>query len=357
MKTSWPHTARIILFSALLGGAAGILTTALTTNYLADYALQLGQFTEPLRLSEQRPIAFPSSYGEALELVKQDAIPAVVHLIDEPTVPKTLSETNQQVAIMITSDGWMMAFDDLGFTHVLTDGGICEIQKRVHDVMNNVYFYQCTMQSMPVVGFGSGLSIIKGEHLFVVGEQGSLVSGEASSIQWGSTVSVSSDIPSRRIILSVTGGGDIGDMVFDLSGKLVGVVEDRLSNGQLVLLPLEAILPALNHLLEQGEISRPALGLQVINLSHAIVDEALTRGRSSGALLYGPRAVTTGGAAFEAGLLAGDIILSINHQSVTRSTTLDELLLNYKAGDQVTLLIDRLGDEIEVKVTLGEWGN
>jgi len=356
MNTSWPQTIRLILFSALLGGAAGILTTALTTNYLADYALELGQLTEPLRLSEQRPIAFPSSYEEALGRIEQEALPAVVSLTAESATPESLFGTEDQVAVTITSDGWMMALGNEGYTDVFTRSEFCNVTDRVVDAMTGVYFYHCETQSLPVVGFGSGFAVEQGEQLFIVGSQGSVVRGQASLVEWSQDVPASSDIPSRRVILSTNSGAEIGDLVFDLSGKLVGIIEDERADGQLAMLPLEAILPALNRLLESGEITRPALNAQVIHLSTAIVSDELSRGRTHGALLYGSRAAVFGGVVSGAGLESGDIILSVDYQTITATTTLDELLLAYQAGDEVTLVFDRLGDEMEVDVTLGEGG-
>ncbi len=55
----------------------------------------------------------------------------------------------------------------------------------------------------------------------------------------------------------------------------------------------------------------------------------------------------------EAGLQVGDLIREVDGQRVSTVRPLAELLSRYRPGDQVTLTVERDGDELEIEVTLG----
>jgi putative serine protease PepD len=65
------------------------------------------------------------------------------------------------------------------------------------------------------------------------------------------------------------------------------------------------------------------------------------------------RAVTADSAAAGAGLQAGDVIVSIDGKPVTTSTDLTAAVRSHEPGQEVTLGVQRGGDEISVDVTLG----
>ncbi|PIT90651.1 MAG: protease Do, partial [Candidatus Komeilibacteria bacterium CG10_big_fil_rev_8_21_14_0_10_41_13] len=55
-----------------------------------------------------------------------------------------------------------------------------------------------------------------------------------------------------------------------------------------------------------------------------------------------------------AGLKAGDIILKVNNEDVDERNSLTKLVQDYAPGQEVTLTILRSGQQVEVKVSLGE---
>src|SRR5690348_3788919 len=65
-------------------------------------------------------------------------------------------------------------------------------------------------------------------------------------------------------------------------------------------------------------------------------------------------AVTGGGPADQAGLKAGDVIVSVGAQETPDTTALSQALAAASPGDQVTLTVSRDGDQRDVQVTLGE---
>ena len=354
MTTSWSHTIRVIVFSVLLGGASGVLATALTTSYLSDYAIQLSELTEPLRIAEQRPTAFPASYEEAVEQLVSDALPAMAQLGSTTNQPLSLNDPELSPVTVLTSDGWMLTMTSGTLKSVVIKNELCDVVDQVEDSITGVVFIKCDARSLSVAGFGSGYDMEAGYQVFVADSSSSFTPADVLRVSWPSDTAWSSDIPNRRFVLSVGTVPSIGSAVFDLSSKLVGIVEEISDNGEVIVLPLDSFLEAFDSLLENGDVVHATLGVQAIDLSKTIVSSELSREYSTGALLYGTQAVVYRSAAYDAGLLAGDIILSVDRQSVDDGHSLDEYITTHVPGDQVLLQIDRDGSLIDVSVTLGE---
>ncbi len=66
------------------------------------------------------------------------------------------------------------------------------------------------------------------------------------------------------------------------------------------------------------------------------------------------RSVAEGSAAEQAGLQIGDVIIGINDEPITTLEELNDVKNEFKAGDTVTLKIDRGGEEINVELMLEE---
>ena len=64
-------------------------------------------------------------------------------------------------------------------------------------------------------------------------------------------------------------------------------------------------------------------------------------------------AVQSGSPAAQAGLQANDIITKFNNTTITDSSDLQQAVRAQKPGDTVTLTVDRNGNTMTVKVTLG----
>ena len=60
-----------------------------------------------------------------------------------------------------------------------------------------------------------------------------------------------------------------------------------------------------------------------------------------------------GGAAAEAGIREGDVIVEVDDRETVTVAELQEVISQYRPDDQVTLMINRNGEAQEVPVTLG----
>ncbi len=352
MTQSWSNTIRVIIFSILLGGASGVLSTALTTNYLSDYAIELSELTEPLRITEERPTTFPESYLEAIEKLQTDGLSAMALLSESSNDFLSVSDPELVPAVVLTSDGWLLVASEQEFTTGITQAGTCEITEQVFDELTGVSYVKCDARSLSVAGFGSGYNAEPGHQMFISNAFDAFMPADVTEVQWPTEVSLSSDIPQRRVILSAGIAPQIGSAVFDLSGKFMGVVEEVQESGEVVMLPIESFIQGFESLLKDGEITYAQLGVNVIDLSRTSVPVEYGREYTAGALLYGSTAVDEAGAADEAGLTTGDIIISVDRQTIDANHSLDERVSAYASGDEVLLQIDRDGELVDVSVTL-----
>lgn len=149
--------------------------------------------------------------------------------------------------------------------------------------------------------------------------------------------------------------GNSGGPLFDSEGAVIGInssiasVSSSLSDssGSIGLgfaIPVDLVKNVVAQILETGSAVHAVLGVTV---SSATVEvDGATR---IGAQIEG---VTKGGSADSAGLQAGDVVISIDGNSVSSSSSLVGYVRRYNSGDVVLLEVVRDGNLIEVEVTL-----
>ena len=74
---------------------------------------------------------------------------------------------------------------------------------------------------------------------------------------------------------------------------------------------------------------------------------------TQGVLVY---STVAGSPAQQAGIQPGDVLYKVDSTVLESMDQLTEYLSDHKAGDQLTFLVDRSGQSIEAKVTLGDQG-
>jgi S1-C subfamily serine protease len=362
-EPSWKVTARTIVLSVLVGGAAGVFASAMTSDYLSDYALQLGNLTEPLRLAEQRPRSVPQSYQEAVKAVRERSTTAVAQFYDPVQnapangfVPYDTFGVSMLGAVL-TSDGWIV-------TRVLPDSGLTAqkialyaivVGEKAYTVDQVVphpdgvtFFVKVSGQNLPVMAFGSGWEVQAGEQVFVLASRESILPEWVSSVEFdGGRVHLDTDLP-RELVLSGGEGQRPGASVVNAAGELVGIV-----SANAIVQPIDEILPLFHAFLRDEKIAVPKLGVSVLDLAHAVaVPQTESHGLTAGALIV-QNGVLSRSAAAVAGLVAGDVILTVDGDSVNADRTLQEHMIQFTPGDQVTLGIQRGAQKTDVEVTLG----
>ena len=102
-------------------------------------------------------------------------------------------------------------------------------------------------------------------------------------------------------------------------------------------------------LIENGSVVRPALGVQIYEVTDASTAARLGVNATGVYVVE----VTAGGGAEAAGVKAGDRLIAIDDTAVTSNNAVKSYLNDKQVGDTVTLQVEREGKVLTMEVTLG----
>lgn len=147
--------------------------------------------------------------------------------------------------------------------------------------------------------------------------------------------------------------GNSGGALVNLDGNLVGIntaIASRTGTytGYGFAVPSNIVTKVVEDLLKYGNVQRGMLGVTIRTMDSNLAKEKdveFTKGvwveqvgKDSGADL--------------AGIVSGDIIISVNGKETTTSPRLQEIIAGKRPGDKVVLLVNRNGKEKELEATL-----
>jgi len=144
--------------------------------------------------------------------------------------------------------------------------------------------------------------------------------------------------------------GFSGGPLVDSRGNIVAINTAGLVRGVALALPLDLVSSVVDELLARGRIARGYLGIGVhpVRVPSADRDRGAT---GSGLLVH---SMEVDGPAERAGLMVGDILISIEGRSLDTPLRLLEELGGERVGESVVLGVIRGGNSIEITVVVGE---
>ncbi|MBM3512937.1 MAG: DegQ family serine endoprotease [Alphaproteobacteria bacterium] len=253
--------------------------------------------------------------------------------------------------------------------HHVVDGA-SEVAVRLHDEREfeakvigsdegtDVALLQIEAEGLKAMPFGNSDSLKVGDFVVAIGSP------------FGLTQTVTSGIVSAlgRSNLRIEGyedfiqtdaainPGNSGGALMNLKGELVGMNTAIFSGrgggnvGIGFAIPTAMITSVKDQLIEFGEVRRGRIGVEITDLNP---DLAKTLGieKTEGALISRVQKGTPGE---EAGLLAEDVVISLDGKPIKNAADLRNRVSLTQFGTNVKLVIIRDGKEKEVKVTLGK---
>ena len=149
--------------------------------------------------------------------------------------------------------------------------------------------------------------------------------------------------------------GNSGGALVDTSGHLVGVnsaIYSR-SGGSMGIgfaIPVSLAKQVMEQIIRQGSVVRGWVGIEAQDITPQLA-ESFRLSHTRGSLIAG---VLRNSPAEKAGLKPGDILLEINGNRVTDSSTMLNLIANLQPDEKATLKIARDQREINVTVIIGK---
>jgi S1-C subfamily serine protease len=371
----------LIFVVALVGSIAG---SALTYAALLGSG-QLGAPGNNIAVASPTPLPAASvtpgppdgDNSTAITRAAEQVSPAVVTITVEAAVatdPLSLPETGIGSGIIYDSAGWILTnrhvvADATTVTVLLNDGR--EVTGRVYgvDTLTDLAIVKIDATDLHAAPIGDSSQLQPGQTAIVIGSAlgtftNSVTSGVISALGRALVVTDPTSGERRRLRNLVQtdaaiNPGNSGGPLVNAAGEVVGVSTAYAEGAQGIFfaIPINIAKPIMRQAVAGAQLTRPWIGIIYIAIDRAVAaDNSLPI--DYGAWLApdtasGESPIKEGTPAADAGLQPGDIITSINGTRIDASQTLDDILSNYEPGDQLTLAVLRVGQTIQLSVTLG----
>lgn len=286
---------------------------------------------------------------------------------------ETTQETGSGSGVIITSDGYIVTNNHVvegasALKVYLQDGAEYDGTVVGTDSLTDLAIIKIEATALPAATLGNSSGVAVGDGVFAIGNPlGVFTSSVSAGIVSGlnRTITVEDQSMSLMQTDASVNPGNSGGGLFNETGELIGIVNAKSLGvdveGLGFAIPIDDAKNVIVDLIDLGYVSgRPFLGvsLQEINLVES------NSGQSGGYFpFYMPSSYVTrvqvmsvmdGSAASAAGMMANDIIVSVNGKEISGSSGLAAALYEYKIGDVVTITVQRGGENVDLSVTLAE---
>ena len=231
------------------------------------------------------------------------------------------------------------------------------------DPSTDIALIKINVTNLPFVVFGNSDSVKVGEWVLAVGNPFNLTSTVTAGIisAKGRNINIlggGASIESFIQTDAAVNPGNSGGALVNSAGELVGIntaiiTESGNYEGYSFAVPANLVQKVVRDLREFGIVQRAYLGIGIEDLNN---DYALELGLPNAQGVYVNR-ISSNGAADEAGLKVGDVIIGINKSPTKSTPELQEIVGRYRPGDKVELEFWRNGSRQSTQITLKDSGN
>lgn len=345
----------ILLGAVLVYG----LVTFLFSQEKEDQAVVIPAM-DRLEEDPRKPVSPGTSLADIVELV----MPAVVginrHLFVSRFGEQSLQEVESGSGVIISSDGYIVTnqhvIENAGkITVVIPDKGRFEAELIGSDALTDLALLRIEASGLTDIAIGDSDKVRVGETVFAIGNplgyfQQSVTAGIISAVGRQVRVPRSEYVYTFLQTDALVNPGNSGGPLVNLRGEIIGINTAKISltgvEGIGLAIPSNTLKRVIDDLWEHGRVIRPHLGV--------IIDDWIDYSGlepEKGVVIV---EIAPGSAADRAGLVPGDIIVSINGHDVLYLAQLFDRLFSYYPGDIVTITYFRDSIRAEVTVTLGE---
>lgn len=288
------------------------------------------------------------------------------------TQPATATGTG----IIMTSDGYIITnahvINDTEYGYglassvsvLLSDKTEYEATIKGYDEDTDIAVLKVDASDLTAAEFGNSDDLQVGELVIAIGNPlgfelfGSVTCGIVSALN--REITINDKTMSLIQTDAAINSGNSGGPLVNSYGQVIGINSAKMSStysttgsasveGLGFAIPMTQAQSIIDDLINYGYVTgRPQIGISVSD-----VDEytASLYNMPMGAYV---RSVTPNGAADQAGIQAGDIIIGVNGDAISTGSELNKKKDEHNAGDTITLNISRNGVDMDIKVTLQE---
>lgn len=368
-ESSWFSFVRIVLLSLAAGTGAGMVSALWTLQARDQYAAALlADRGYVPQIASQQPQPIPGTYEEALSRVHEQAHTGIATFMptsSDSVLSKDMLRRSSALGYgaIVSNDGWVAVdaevFADVknpeNSVEVWVNGTRYAIASLVYDTLTSLVMVRTTAVRVLPLGFAETGGVRSGSLMFAVDGDGAVL---PVSVQDSDAEIIVGAQPSERFEtqwLLQSAAFAVSAPLLNGSGELAGFTHQ----GNATVLPLHHALGALRTAMKTNAVPHAALGAYVVNLADAYSLSAdVTHSLRAGALVLSPdgviHATVRGGPAATAGFAQKDIILAVDGEPLTESTSLAEILSLYRPGDTAICTVLRGDETITLSVVLGD---
>ena len=247
------------------------------------------------------------------------------------------------------------------FEVVFADGSVHDAELVGSDPLSDLAVVRVDVDLPGTVALGDSDELRPGQPVLAIG---SPLGAFTNTVTQGIVSAIGRDFPGSNQYTNLVqhdaaiNPGNSGGPLFDFNGSVVGVntlgipTDDSGEpvQGIFFAIPANTVKEIAAELIDNGEVIYPYFGIEFDSVSPDVVAE-LDLPVDNGVLVLN---VPDGGPADEAGIEAGDVVVSIGGVEIDRQTSFSEALFQFEPGDTVEVGIVRDGEEMTVEITLDE---
>lgn len=303
----------------------------------------------------------PQAGGLSLQEIYEKNIPCVVSISCSYS-----GGSSAGTGLILSEDGYIVTNSHVvegakSIDVLLSDGRTLQAVLVGMDTISDLAVLHVTAEDLIPAVLGDSTALRVGDVVVAIGDplgielRGTMTDGIVSAINRDV------DVGGRTMSLIQTNAalnsGNSGGPLINCYGQVIGIntmkMGDSMSSagveGLGFAIPSTTVSDIVNQLIEKGYVSgRPHLGIEGESISSFYqFYYRLPKG------LFITK-IDPGSSAEQAGLEAGDILISLDGVSITSSHVLETLLYSYAPGDSIRAVVYRSGKQYSISLTVGE---
>ena len=322
-----------------------------------------------------------SNYSDTAVYAANKILPSIVGIQVEYNVNSlyTMFGGNQTSTATATGSGIIISEDGYILTnnHVVASSSsdsyysVSEATKITVTLFNDETEYEATLvgadeetdlavikidkTNLPKAEFADSDNIKVGEFAMAVGNplglQSSITCGVVSAVNREVTDSDGKTYTLIQTDAAINAGNSGGALV-NSQGQVIGIntlkLEGEGIEGMGFAIPINSTEDITSQLIQYSKVKRPYIGITGMDL-----DEETAKANNLVVGVY-VKAIDDFSAAEKAGLKIGDVIIQADGKDIKTMDELNEIKNSHQIGDQMTVKVNRDGEERELTITLGE---
>ncbi len=277
--------------------------------------------------------------------------------------PESFEQVGTGSGVIISSNGYIVTnnhvidhADDIEIT--LSNNDSYKAKVIGTDPSTDLALLQIKEDGLPAVQFGNSDQVEVGEWVMAVGNPFNLNSTVTAGIvsAKGRNINIIDDKSAIEAFIQTDAAinpGNSGGALVSLNGELIGINTAIASptgsyTGYGFAIPANIVSKVVEDFVKYGMVQRAYLGIMIRDINGDLMKDQHLK-ISEGAFVD---SITDKSAAGQSGIVAGDVIIGVDDVPIQKSADLLEQIGRHRPGDQVSVTVNRGGQELSYEVKL-----